>query len=175
MAYASSEFSLTPGTAAPDAPFLDASGKTLRTKDILGRADGLPVLFAFFKVGCPTCKLAWPYLQKLNAIYGGQAVQVAGVCQNDAASGKAFYAEFGRAAFDLFVDAEPLFAASNAFGVESVPHLVLVSPDVTVERVTAGWSKKEIESLGRALAAAHDLTARPVVSPDDPVRDFQAG
>jgi len=175
MPYASSEFSLAPGTAAPDAPFLDASGKTLRTRDILGRAEGLPVLFAFFKVSCPTCQLAWPYLQKLNAIYGGHAVHVAGVCQNDASSGKAFYAEFGKAGFDLLVDAGPSFAASNAFGVESVPHLVLVSPDGMVQRVTAGWSKKEIENLGRTLAAAHDLTARPVVPPDDPVRDFQAG
>ncbi len=175
MARASSDLSLSPGTAAPDAPFLGLSGETLRTKDIVAGANGLPVLFAFFKVSCPTCKLAWPYLKKLNALYGGHAVRVVGVCQNDATAGKAFYEEFGKATFDLTVDPEPSFTASNAFGVEAVPHLVLVSAEGTIERVTTGWSRKEIEGLGRALAAARDLIVRPVVEADDPVRDFQPG
>jgi peroxiredoxin len=162
-------------TAAPDAPFLDSAGKTLRTKDILSGAGGLPILLAFFKVNCPTCQLAWPYLQKLNALYGGRAVRVAGVCQNDASAGKKYYKEFGGATFDLFVDPEPRFVASNAFGVEAVPHLVLVSPDGRVTRVSEGWSKKEIEELGRTVAAEKKLTPRPVVEASDPVKDFQAG
>jgi len=160
---------------APDAPFLDPDGKTLRTKDVLALAGGLPVLFAFFKVNCPTCQLTWPYLEKLNVLYGGGAVRVAGVCQNDAAAGKKYYTEFGGATFDLFVDPEPKFAASNAFGVEAVPHLALVSPLGRVTRVFEGWSRKEMEDLGRTLAAEKKLTARPVVEAGDPVKDFQAG
>jgi peroxiredoxin len=175
MALPSSPRSSASEGGAPDAPFLDSSGRKLRTKDLLEGAGGLPVLFAFFKVGCPTCRLAWPYLQKLNALYGGRAVRVAGVCQNDAAAGKAFYKEFGNATFDLFVDPEPSFTASNAFGVEAVPHLVLVSPKGTVERVTEGWSRKEIEELGLAFASAKKMTPCPVVEADDPVKDLQPG
>jgi hypothetical protein len=114
-------------------------------------------------------------VQRLHELYGGRAVRVAGVCQNAASEGADYYRAYGGAAFDLLVDAEPRFDASNAFGVESVPHLVLVSPDGTIQRVQTGWSKREMEELGREIAAAKGLAVTPVVPPDDPVRDFQAG
>src|ERR1019366_5285612 len=70
---------------------------------------------------------AWPYLQRLHRAYGAKAVHVVGVSQNDADSSRAYYADHGEATFDLLLDPEPTFAASNAFGVESVPHLRLLS------------------------------------------------
>lgn len=161
-------------SAAPDAPFFDPGGKPLRTREVLARAGGLPVLFVFFKVSCPTCRLAWPYLQRLNELYGGRAVRVAGVCQNDAPAGRKYYGELG-ASFDLLVDPEPGFAASNAFGVEAVPHLALVSADGKITREFEGWSKEGMEELGRLLAAEKKITPRPVVEAGDPVRDFQPG
>ena len=161
--------------AVPDVPFVTPDGKTLRTKDVLARAGGLPVLFAFFKVDCPTCQLTWPYLQKLNALYGGRAVRLAGICQNDAASGRKYYKEFGGASFDLLLDPEPAFPASNAFGVQAVPHLALVSAEGKITRTFEGWSKKEMEELGRSVAVEKKLTPRPVVEAGDPVKDFQPG
>ena len=164
-----------PGSPAPDAPFLDAAGRKRSTRDLLAGSKGLPTLFAFFKVSCPTCQLAWPYVQRLHELYGGKAVRVAGVCQNTAPEGAAYYRTYGGATFDLLVDAEPGFDASNAFGVEAVPHLVLVSPDNEVLRVQTGWSKPGMEELGREIAKAKGLTVTPVVPPADPVKDFQAG
>ncbi len=159
----------------PDASFLDAAGRKRSTREVLAGSKGLPTLFAFFKVSCPTCQLAWPYVQRLHELYGGKAVRVAGVSQNPASEGAAYYRAYGRATFDLLVDAEPLFDASNAFGVEAVPHLVLVSPDEKVLRVQTGWSRREMEELGREIAKAKGLAVTPVVPPDDPVKDFQAG
>jgi thiol-disulfide isomerase/thioredoxin len=164
-----------PGSPAPDAPFLDAAGRKRSTRDLLAGSKGLPTLFAFFKVSCPTCQLTWPYLQRLHELYGGKAVRVAGVCQNAAPEGAAYYRTYGGATFDLLVDAEPGFDASNAFGVEAVPHLVLVSPENGILRVQSGWSKREMEELGGEIARAKGLTVVPVVRPDDPVKDFQAG
>jgi peroxiredoxin len=163
------------GAPTPEATFLDTDGKERTTRDVLRGSNGLPTLFAFFKVNCPTCQLTWPYLQRLHALYGGRAVRVAGVCQNSAPEGAAYSRAYGGATFDLLVDAEPRFVASNAFGVESVPHLVLVSPDGTVLRVQSGWSRRDMEDLGREIATAKGLAATPVVPPADPVKDFQAG
>jgi thiol-disulfide isomerase/thioredoxin len=163
------------GAPVPEAVFLDAAGAKRSTREILAGSKGLPTLFAFFKVSCPTCQLAWPYVQRLHELYGGRAVRVAGVCQNAAPEGAAYYRTYGGAAFDLFVDAEPRFDASNAFGVESVPHLVLVSPEGKVVRVQTGWSRREMEELGREIAKTKGLTVTPVVPPADPVKDFQAG
>jgi peroxiredoxin len=175
MADTTQDFSVGPGKKAPQTTFTDTSGRTLKLKDLLASSGSLPVLLAFFKVSCPTCQLTWPYLQRVNQLYGGKGVRVFGVCQNDAGAAKHFYGEFGGATFDALVDRAPAFVASNAFGVVAVPHLALVSQDGTVRQVFAGWSRKEMEELGRSVASAAGLPVRPVVPPDDPVKDFQAG
>lgn len=160
---------------APDARFRREGGAAPRTADLLGEAHGLPLLLAFFKTSCPTCKLAWPYLQRLHVAYGDTAVKVLGVSQNGIEESRRFFEEWGGATFDLVLDPEPTFAASNAFGVESVPYLVLVAPDGTVEDVFGGWSKARMEALGARLAARAGARPVPVVPPGDLVADFKAG
>jgi peroxiredoxin len=160
--------------AAPNAPFLSPEGATLSTADVVAKGHGLPVLLAFFKTSCPVCQLTWPYLQRLHEAYGGKAVHVVGVSQNDGGSSRAYYAEHGGATFDLLLDPEPAFAASNAFDVEAVPHLVLLSPRGAALDVFAGWSKNRMEALG-ARFAAKNVPFVPVVPPGDPVRDFAPG
>jgi peroxiredoxin len=160
--------------AAPQAPFRTPEGAPLATADVVAKGHGLPVLLAFFKTSCPICQLTWPYLQRLHEAYGGRAVHVVGVSQNDGRSSRAYYAEFGGATFDLLLDPEPGFAASNAFDVDAVPHLVLLSPQGIVLDVFAGWSKKRMEALG-ARFVEKNIPFRPVVPPGDPVRDFAPG
>jgi hypothetical protein len=80
----------------------------------------------------------------------------------------------GGATFDLLLDPEPTFVASNAFDVESVPLIVLLAPDGTIEDTFAGWSKKRMEALG-ARFASKSIPLVPVVPPGDPVREFSPG
>jgi peroxiredoxin len=160
--------------AAPNARFRTPEGTLLSTADVVAKGHGLPVLLAFFKTSCPICRLTWPYLQRLHEAYGRQAVHVVGVSQDDATSSRAYYAENGGATFDLLLDPEPTFVASNAFDVESVPLLVLLSPDGTIEDTFAGWSRKRMEELG-ARFASKSVPFVPVVPPGDPVREFSAG
>ncbi|HVO50704.1 MAG TPA: TlpA disulfide reductase family protein [Thermoanaerobaculia bacterium] len=164
-----------PGSPAPAAVFASLEGGTATTAGLLEAANGLPLLLAFFKTSCPTCRLTWPYLQRLHAAYGGTAVRVVGVSQNGIEESRRFFEEWGKATFDLVMDPEPGFAASNAFQVEAVPHLVLISPDGMIEEIFAGWSKAKMEALGSRLAAGRSLAHVPVVPPGDLVRDFQAG
>ncbi len=166
---------LSPGRPAPAATFTRAGGGTVTTAGLLAETDGLPLLLVFFKVSCPTCKLSWPYVQSLHAAYGGRAVHVVGVSQNAAKESGEFFEEFGKATFDLVLDPEPRFEASNAFLVESVPHLALVSPAGILEDAFSGWSKAKMEALGARLAGGSSLARVPVVPPGDPVRDFQSG
>ena len=166
---------LAPGSPAPSTAFVRPSGARVTTAQLLAEAHGLPLLLAFFKTSCPTCKLAWPYLQRLHEAYGGTGVRVVGVSQNEAEESRRFFEEFGRARFDLVMDPEPGFAASNAFQVEAVPHLALISPAGSFEDVFSGWSKAKMEGLGARLAAGRSLARIPVVPPGDPVREYQAG
>jgi len=160
--------------AMPKALFRTPEGAQLSTANVVEKGHGLPVLLAFFKTSCPICQLTWPYLQRLHEAYGGKAVHVVGVSQDDVGSSRAFYAEHGGATFDLLLDPEPGFAASNAFDIEAVPHLVLLSPQGTILDIFAGWSKNRMEALG-ARFAAKNVPFVPVVPPGDPVRDFAAG
>jgi peroxiredoxin len=170
-------FSISPGQVAPATRFRSTEGAALTTNGVVALGNGLPVLLAFFKTSCPICRMTWPYLQRLHEAYGGKAVHVAGVSQDDAASSRAYYRTYGGATFDLLLDPEPTFVASNAFGVESVPHIVLLSKDGVIEDVFAGWSKVRMELLGARLAAGRKPTLPliPVVPPGDPVREFSAG
>jgi len=165
---------LAEGSLAPSTRFRTPDGGSLSTAEVLAAGKGRPVLLAFFKTSCPTCRLTWPYLQRLHTAYGGRGVRVVGVSQNDAETSREYYAENGGATFDLLLDPEPTFVASNAFAVESVPHLVLLAPGGTIEDTFAGWSRARMEALG-ARFAAKDLPPIPVVPPGDPVRDFAAG
>jgi len=165
---------LSAGSAAPDARFRTPKGGSLSTSDVLASGHGLPVLLAFFKTSCPVCRLTWPYLQRLHEAYGGKSVRIVGVSQNDAASSRAYYASHGAATFDLLLDLEPTFVASNAFDVESVPLIVLLAADGTIEDTFAGWSKKRMEALG-ARFASKSVPLVPVIPPGDPVREYSAG
>ncbi len=123
---------------APDALFTRLDGTAARTRDLVADARGLPLLLAFFKTSCPTCRLTWPYLQRLHASYGGKAVRVVGVSQNAKDESERFFDECGAARFDLVLDPEPRFAASDAFHVEAVTHFVLVSHEGILEDVFSG-------------------------------------
>lgn len=141
-------------------------------RDVLAASGARPTLLVFFKTSCPVCQFDFPYLQKLHAAHGA-ALRVVGVGQNDLASAQRFYAQYGNANFDLLLDPEPAFEASNAFGVESVPHHVLVDPGGTVKKIYAGWSRAEMEGLDRAFASADSKPA--VITPQDRVPSFTPG
>jgi peroxiredoxin len=162
------------GSIAPDARFRTPQGGSLSTAEVVASGHGLPVLLAFFKISCPICRLTWPYLQRLHEAYGGKSVHVVGISQDDAASSRAYYAANGGATFELLLDPEPTFVASNAFDVESVPLIVLLAPDGTIEDTFAGWSRKRMEALG-ARFATKSIPLVPVIPPGDPVREFSAG
>jgi peroxiredoxin len=162
-------------SAAPNVRFVTTAGTTLSTSEVVARGKGLPVLLAFFKTSCPVCQLAWPYLERIHQAYGGKAVHVVGVSQNEAGESERFFEEYGRARFDLLLDPEPRFDASNGFDVEAVPHLALVSPAGVLEETFEGWSKTKMEALGKRLAKGKGLPPVPVVPPGDPVRDSSTG
>ena len=54
-----------------------------------------PVVLAFFKVSCPTCQYAFPFLERLEQAYGHKGVRIIGVSQNDPKETAAFTKEFG--------------------------------------------------------------------------------
>jgi len=130
------------GSAAPsfELPGLDGGKHSL--SDFLQNG---PVLLAFFKISCPVCQLTAPYLERLSA---GSGIQVIGISQDERGATAGFNQRFG-VKFRVLLDSpNEGYAASNAYGITSVPSLFLVEPDGRVSKSFHGFCKRDFEEFG---------------------------
>lgn len=132
---------LAAGSRAPEFRLPRLDGGEASLQEIL--ANG-PVLLAFFKVSCPVCQFAFPFLER---IHSPASLAVYGISQNGADETRKFNRNFG-ITFPVLLDEEDNgFAISNAYGISTVPTLFLVERDGSIATVTEGWSKAEIARL----------------------------
>jgi peroxiredoxin len=133
---------LKTGSLAPDLRLARLDGGETSLTEIL--ANG-PALLAFFKVNCPVCQLAFPFLER---IHSPGKLSIWGISQNGPADTRAFCAEYG-ITFPVLIDPEKAgYQASNAYGISSVPTLFLVEQDGGISKVIPGWSKIDVAEIG---------------------------
>jgi peroxiredoxin len=162
---------LTAGTKAPDFELKATDGKRFSLQEAL--ADG-PVVLAFFKVSCPTCQYAFPFLERLHKAYGQKGVKLLGVSQNDAKDTAAFNKEFG-VTFPVLLDEIGKYPVSNAYGLTNVPTIFWIAQDGEIEVSSVGWLKVDFEEINRKMADAGKTAPAVVFKPGEDVRDFRAG
>ena len=162
---------LATGTKAPSFELKTLDGKRFSLSDELARG---PVVLAFFKVSCPTCQYAFPFLERLHKAYGQKGVVLVGVSQNDAKDTAAFLKEFG-VSFPVLLDDTRSYPASNAYGLTNVPTLFWVAPDGEIEISSVGWLKADFDQISRKMAEAGKAAPAVVFKPGEDVRDFRAG
>lgn len=160
---------LTAGTAAPTITLSDAHGRNVNLADLLQRG---PVVLAFFKVSCPVCQYAFPFLERLHKAYPDAAIY--GVSQNPLKDTERFCREFG-VTFPVLLDDPKRYAASNAFGLTNVPSIFYISPDGTIEVSTVGWSRHDVEEIGRRLAFERKHEPKALFRGNEEIADFRAG
>jgi len=163
---------LNPGTAAPEIslPSLNGTGKVSLSE---ARRRG-PVIAAFFKISCPVCQFTFPYLERIHRAYGNGKVTILGVSQNNIEDSRSFAKEYNLT-FPIALDDVQKYSVSNAYGLDTVPSIFLISPDGKVELISVGWDKKDIEELNRRAAKASGAATIPVFKPGEQVPDFKAG
>ena len=125
-----------------------------------------PVVLIFFKISCPTCQLAFPFLERLHS--AGTGLRLVGVSQDEAKLTGQFAERFG-VTFPLLLDlAKEGYRASNAYGLTNVPAIFVVEPDGAISHSWMGFSRADFEKLA--------LRARAVIfGPDDNVPAWKAG
>jgi peroxiredoxin len=134
---------LEAGTHAPSFRLKSLAGDTTPLDQILAKG---PALLAFYKISCPVCQLAFPYLERLSA---GTAFQIVAISQDDAESTRDFNQRFGVTFPTLLDQSKEGFPASNAFGISAVPSLFLVEADGKISKTSTGFSKRDLEALGQ--------------------------
>ena len=162
---------LTAGTKAPDFELRTIDGKPFALRDELARR---PVVLAFFKVSCPVCQYAFPFLERLYKAYGNKNVALVGVSQDDAKATFAFMKDFG-VTFPVLLEDPNRFLASNAYGLTNVPSVFWVGQDGEIEVSSVGWVKADFEEIGRKMAEAGKTPPAAVFKPGEDVRDFRSG
>jgi len=133
-----------------------------------------PLVLAFFKVSCPTCQYAFPFLERLERAYGHTGVRIIGVSQNDPKQTAAFTKEFG-ITFPVLLDDTTKYPVSNAYGLTNVPTIFWVAQDGEIEVSSVGWVKADFEDVSRKMAESGKTAPVVVFKPGEDVRDFRAG
>ncbi len=152
---------LSEGQLAPHFELADLNGAVHTLASLL--ADG-PVIIVLFKVSCPVCQLALPFLDRLGR---DGTVRVVPVSQDDADTTRQFN-RLLHIHLPMLVDPEP-YRVSDAFGIESVPSIFLIEPDGHIAKAFTGFSKVDFEDLGRRGDIA------PLFRPDENVPAWKAG
>lgn len=156
---------LDTGARAPDVRFEDWDRTCRPLTEILNSG---PALLAFYKVSCPTCQLAFPFLERIYQEAPDTDVQMFAVSQDDAEATQEFRDRFGVSFPVLFDSDHQNWEASNGFGISRVPSIFLVERDGTISWTMEGYSKKDFESLG----ARFDV--KPF-RPDEQVPEWKSG
>ena len=154
------------GVRAPDFTLPDLTGRRNSLKSLL--ADG-PVLVAFFKISCPTCQYAFPFLDRLYRQSKGPSTRIVGISQDVSSKTEQFNREFGVSFPALLDSQDEEYPVSNAYGITHVPSLFLIEPDGRIALSSVGFSKADLEELARAAGAA------PLFHRDEKVEAFRAG
>ena len=124
----------------------------------------------FYKVTCPVCQMAAPVIDLLERSYPGRVV---GVGQDPVEALGEFARDFEMRAVASRPDLPP-YEMSNAYGIESVPTVVLVDGGRVVDVVPA-WDRDGYNRVSAELAAS--IGAEPVVisKPGDGLPPYRPG
>ena len=157
---------LTPGSAFPRLELSDTRGhKALRPA---GEA-----LYAVFKTTCPTCELAWPFLDRINRLAEGGDLAVVAVSQDGVGLTEDWNRKLGVQVRTLFDD-EP-WPASEALGIENVPTFLRVGKDGKLREVVVGFQKQKMEEFAAEAASLAGKAPATLFQPGDDVPALKAG
>src|ERR1700687_5982422 len=90
---------LDPGSRAPDFRLPRVNGGVSALAELVA---GGPAVLVFFKVTCPTCQMALPFLERIHA---AGTLPIHGISQNDDEDTREFNREFG-ITFPMLLDTE---------------------------------------------------------------------
>lgn len=161
-----------PLAAGAEAPPFRLPGPDGRSHALDDLAGSRPALLAFFKTTCPTCRLAFPVYAELERRFG-DAVPVVAVSQTSGPEARRWLDDLGFAG-PVLDDESDDFAVSAAYGVASVPTLVLVDGGRVVASSEA-WDRDRVNAWAVELGRRSGRPAPPVSTEGDGRPAFKPG
>lgn len=161
---------LTPGKLAPDFTLSDMEGKAFSLRDALKQG---PVVVAFFKVSCPTCQYAFPYLERLHK--ANSRLNLVAISQNEKKDTAAFIKQFG-VTFPVLLDDTRTYPVSNDYGLTNVPTIFWIAESGKIDIASVGWARLEIEEIHAKASnsKSSEVALKPLFLSGEQVADFRA-
>ena len=164
---------LEAGVRAPEINLSFLDGRKFSLAETL--KDG-PVVLAFFKVSCPVCQFAFPYLERIFKVYGQNGkFTFVGVSQDNAKDTQAFNRECGVTFSVLLDEKEKKYPVSNAYGLTNVPTVFMISPEGEIVFSSVSWSREEMQQLADRLAELNAASPAQIFPPAEKVPEFKPG
>ena len=162
---------LAVGKKAPDFTLPAMDGKAFSLREALNRG---PVVAAFFKISCPVCQYAFPFIERIYKAYDAKNVTIVGISQNKQKDTAAFTKEYGMT-FPVLLDDTDSYPVSNAYGLTNVPTIFWIDTDGTIEISSVGWVQQEIEEINQKVAQAGQSGLQPVFLPGESIPAYRPG
>jgi peroxiredoxin len=160
------------GVKAPEFALTSTKGKSLVLSEVLKRG---PAVLAFFKVGCPVCHYAFPYLERLWQVHKTEPVTFIGISQDNVTETETFVKKYGTT-FPVALDDPARYIVSNAYKLTNVPTVYLVDRDGEIQVSSVGWARQDIEEINLKLSMMDPAQQQyPVFKPGEDVAAFKAG
>jgi peroxiredoxin len=153
---------LKKGDRAPSFSLEQLDGVTRSLDEILAAG---PAVITLFKISCPVCQLALPFLQRIAE---SGKIPVIAISQDGAQGTEKFRKQFKISMPTLLDKEEEGYPVSNAFGITHVPSVFVVNAGGTVDMAFDGFSKREIAAIG-------DRAGVGVFGEKDNVPEWKAG
>jgi len=158
-------------TRAPGFTLPTVKGKQFSLDEGLQKG---PVVLAFFKISCPVCQYAFPFIERMYRSNPGANLTVLGISQDKLRDTQAFLREYG-VTFPVALDDPAKYVVSNAYGLTNVPTLFYIAPDGEIEISCVGWSKADVEAISQKLAEHRKQAPAPLWHKGEDIQDFRAG
>jgi thiol-disulfide isomerase/thioredoxin len=145
-------FAPTEPKPAPALSFLDGQGNPVTLEDFRGKV----VVLNLWATWCAPCRHEMPSLDRLQAAFGNDGLQVVPVSLDRGDVGKieAFYEEVGLPTLAIYHD--PKAAAGRAFGAYGLPTTIVIDREgMEIGRLLgpAEWDSEEAMTLIRTVLA----------------------
>jgi peroxiredoxin len=162
---------LSAGAMAPDFTLPTLDGNQFSLARALERG---PVVLAFFKITCPVCQYAFPFIERLHQSFLGSNATIIGISQHGQKDAGLFCKEFG-VTFPVALDDPSDYAVSNAYGLTNVPTVFLIAPDGVIKVSSVGWSRADLSGIHGWLADSLQAAPPPLFRAGEQVMEFKAG
>jgi peroxiredoxin len=162
---------LSTGVRAPGFTLSTVQGEPVTLDEALQKG---PVVLAFFKVSCPVCQYAFPFLERMYRANQGANVTLLGISQDNHPDTQEFLREYG-VTFPVALDDPKKYTVSNAYGLTNVPTLFFIAPDGAIEVSSVGWSKADVEAINQKLAEHRQQAPAPLWRKGEEIQDFRGG